>query len=261
MSDPLLGQVAVVTGAGRGIGRALALRLSAEGAHVVVSSRTQEDLDRLLADVAIHGSDGRGVVADATDRQEAKRPIQIAIEEYGRVDIVVANVGGRPTGGQDGDPYTCPDEIFEDLIVLNLTSAWWTIREALPTMRERHYGRIITIGSGSARRAGSSPGYVAAKHGIVGLTRALALATGTDGITVNCLCPGWTNPSHNDWAVVGQRMGGLEPSEAQRRAEADNVQHRVLEPEELCGMLVLLASPAGASVTGQVLSVDGGYRI
>jgi NAD(P)-dependent dehydrogenase (short-subunit alcohol dehydrogenase family) len=258
----LEGQVAVVTGAGRGIGRALALRLAGEGATLVVSSRTRADLDQLLADTGEAGPGSCAVVADARDRDGAKAPVRQAMERFGRVDVLVANVGGRPAASEeDGDVYTCSDDVFEQVVALNLLSTWWTIREALPVMRAQRYGRIITIGSGSAKRAGASAAYVAAKHGVVGLTRALALATGLDGITVNCLCPGWTLTGHNDWAEVGRRMGGIGAEEARDRAEAQNVQHRILEPDELGGMLVLLASPDGAGITGQVISVDGGYKL
>jgi NAD(P)-dependent dehydrogenase (short-subunit alcohol dehydrogenase family) len=117
-------------------------------------------------------------------------------------------------------------------------------------MREQQHGRVISIGSGASKRAAASLAYTSAKHALVGFTRQLARATGTDGITVNLLCPGWTNTSL------------LELDDRNRaRAEADNVQRRVLEPEELAGMATLLASDEGAGITGQVISVDGGYRI
>jgi NAD(P)-dependent dehydrogenase (short-subunit alcohol dehydrogenase family) len=264
VTGALDGQVAVVTGAGRGIGRALALRLATEGATLVISSRTQADLEEVLAEARAAGA-GQGsvaVAADALDRDEAKAPVRRAVDRFGRVDVLVANVGGRALAAEtDGDPYTCTDDIFEQLVTLNLVSQWWTIREALPAMRERRYGRIVVIGSGSARRAGGSAGYVAAKHGIIGLARALALSTGQDGITVNCLNPGWTRTGHNDWEAVGRRNGGIGPDEARQRAESENAQHRILEPEELGGLLLLLASPDGAGITGQVLSVDGGYKL
>ena len=260
----LEGQVAVVTGAGRGIGRALALRLAADGATVVVSSRTRSDLDAVLADAEKcgAGAGSRAVVADALDRDGAKAPVDEALAAFGRVDIVVGNVGGRAIAAEtDGDPYTCTDDVFEQLVTLNLVSQWWTVRAALPSMRSRRYGRIVLVGSGSAHRAGGSAGYVAAKHGVVGLTRALAVATGRDGITVNCLSPGWTRTDHNDWEAVARRNGGVGPDEARRQAESENAQGRVLEPDELGGMLRLLVSPDGTGITGQELCVDGGYKL
>jgi 3-hydroxybutyrate dehydrogenase len=248
------GRVAVVTGGGRGIGRAIALEFAREGARIVVSSRTQSDLDAVLA-VA---GEGRAVVADALDRDQAREPVRVAVAAYGRIDVLVNNVGGSV--GKRHDPFTGDANSFEDTLVLNLISAFWTSREALPPMREQQYGRVINIGSGASKRAASTAGYTSAKHGLVGLTKALAAAAGGDGITVNCLCPGWTNTSLTDWDAMA-RAQHRTPEEVRARAEAENLQHRVLEPEELGPMAALLASPDGAGITGQVISVDGGYRV
>jgi meso-butanediol dehydrogenase/(S,S)-butanediol dehydrogenase/diacetyl reductase len=257
--EQLLGRVAVITGGGRGIGRALALRFASEGATVVVSSRTVADLDAVLATAEAGGaSPGLAVVADASDRDDARRPVAQAHERFGRVDILVNNVGGSV--GRHHDPFTGDDESFEGTLTLNLTSAWWTTRTALPIMRDQHHGRVINIGSGASKRAAGSIGYTTAKHALVGLTRQLAMATGDHGITVNCLCPGWTNTSLLDFEKVAAR-NGTSVEEAIAVAERDNAQHRVLEPEELAGMATLLASDEGAAITGQVISVDGGYRI
>jgi NAD(P)-dependent dehydrogenase (short-subunit alcohol dehydrogenase family) len=241
--------VAVVTGGGRGIGRAIALRYAREGATVVVSSRTASDLDAVVAQIAAEGgSEALAVVADASDRDDARRPVLDAIDRFGRVDILVNNVGGSV--GRHHDPFTGDDESFESTLVLNLTTAWWTTRAALPGMRDRGFGRVINIGSGASKRAAASLSYTTAKHGLVGFTKQLAQTTGRTGITVNLLCPGWTNTSllHLDDRTL-------------TKAERENAQHRVLEPEELTGMATLLASDDGAGITGQVISVDGGYRL
>jgi NAD(P)-dependent dehydrogenase (short-subunit alcohol dehydrogenase family) len=248
-------RVAVVTGGGRGIGRAIALELAREGATIVVSSRTLSDLSAVLATA---GGPGRAVVADALDRDQAREPVRVAVADYGRVDILINNVGGSV--GKRHDAFSGDDRSFEDTLVLNLISAFWTSREALPHMREQQYGRVINIGSGASKRAASTLGYTSAKHGLVGLTKAMAAAAGGDGITVNCLCPGWTNTSLTDWDAMA-RAQHRTPEEVRARAEAENLQHRILEPEELGPMAALLASPAGAGITGQVISVDGGYRV
>jgi NAD(P)-dependent dehydrogenase (short-subunit alcohol dehydrogenase family) len=257
--EQLRGRVAVITGGGRGIGRALALRFAREGATVVVSSRTAADLDAVLDQVSADGGPkGLAVVADASDRDDARRPVTEAHDHFGRVDILVNNVGGSV--GRHHDPFTGDDESFEGTLTLNLTSAWWTTRAALPIMRDQHHGRVINIGSGAAKRAAGSVGYTTAKHALVGLTRQLAVATAEHGITVNCLCPGWTNTSLLDFERIATR-NGTTVEEARAVAERDNAQHRVLEPEELTGMATLLVSDEGAGITGQVISVDGGYRI
>jgi len=251
------GHVAVVTGAGRGIGRAIAVELATEGVRIVVSSRTGADLDTVVNEARARGSDGRAVVCDAMLAAQAKRPVAVAVDDFGRIDVLVNNVGGS-TGG-NLDPFEGDDASFQAELTLNLLSAYWTTREALPHMREQRYGRIVNIGSGASKRAAANPAYTAAKHGLVGLTKALAAATAQYGITVNCLCPGWTNTS---LLVAARARGGPDAEARQRaRAEADSLQHRILEPEELGPMAVLLASPRGAGITGQTISVDGGYRV
>jgi NAD(P)-dependent dehydrogenase (short-subunit alcohol dehydrogenase family) len=252
------GRVAVVTGGGRGIGRAIALRYAREGATIVVSSRTASDLDAVVEQARRDGGDGLAVVADAGDRDSAQQPVRAALEQYGRVDVLVNNVGGSV--GRGHDPFTGDFESFESTLTLNLTSAWWTSKAALPSMRDRRFGRIVNIGSGASKRASAGLAYTAAKHGLVGLTRQLAQAVGELGITVNCLCPGWTNTSLVDWDRIA-RAKGVTPEQAEASSARESAQNRVLEPEELAGMAALLASAEGGGITGQVISVDGGYRL
>ena len=251
------GLVAVVTGGGRGIGRAIALRYAAEGASVVISSRTSDDLEQTLALAELDATRGLAVTADATDREDARKPVQLALERFGRVDILVNNVGGS-IGGSNA--FEQIDDAFEKTLVLSLTSAWWTTGAALPAMRQQAFGRIINIGSGAAKRTGSSVGYVAAKHGLVGLTRQLAADAAPYSINVNCLCPGWTRTSLLDFDRMAAARGTTAARELER-ANADSLQRRVLEASELAGMATLLAGPDGHGITGQVISVDGGYKV
>jgi NAD(P)-dependent dehydrogenase (short-subunit alcohol dehydrogenase family) len=254
----LEGRVAVITGGGRGIGRAIAQRYAREGAVIVVSSRTASDLDTVVADAEAAGSRGLAVVANSMDRDGARAPVAAAIEHFGTVDIVVNNVGGSV--GKGHDPFTGDDASFEDTIALNLLSAWWTSSRALSTMRDQQWGRIINIGSGASKHTGSSIAYTTAKHGLVGLTRQLAAAVGEMGITVNCLTPGWTNTSLIDWDRIAAGRGTT-PEAAKAAASRESLQNRILEPEELSGLATLLASEDGRGITGQVLSVDGGYKV
>jgi len=256
------GRVVVVTGGGRGIGRALALAAAREGARVAITSRTQRELDAVVAELRALGSDGLAVTADALSRAETKAALERVLEHFGRIDGLVNNAGGGVgwKRAPDKDPAEHEDELFEANLKLNLTSAHFATRFALPGMRARKWGRVITIGSGYAKRSGGSLAYTAAKHGLVGYTRALAAQVASEGITVNCLCPGWTNTSLVDWNALA-RAHGTDAAGAKRIAEAENLQRRVLEPEELGPMCTLLLSDEARGITGQVISVDGGYRV
>jgi len=256
------GHVALVTGAGRGIGRAIALELARDGANVAVSSRSRGELDSVVNEVSALGRHGLALTADAMVRDKVTSAVRSVVEQFGQLDILVNNVGGVTTyhGLEDHDPFTHDDDVFADNLTLNLMTHYWATREALPHMRDRHYGRIINIGSGYAKMSGGTLSYTAAKHGLVGLTRALAAQVAPFGITVNCLCPGWTNTQLIGIERLAERLGtGIE--EAKRHLGQDNLLKRILEPEELGPMAALLAAPESGGITGQVISVDGGYKV
>ena len=250
--------VAVITGGGRGIGRAIALRYAAEGATIVISSRTATDLEDTIRTAGLPADRALAVVADAADRVDARRPVLDAVERFGRIDILVNNVGG--TVGGDTDPFAGDDDAFERTLALNLTSAWWSTSAALGPMREHRFGRIISIGSGASHRTGASLPYTTAKHGLVGFTKELAKSAAPHGINVNLLCPGWTRTSLLDFDRIAAARGTTVAIE-EERAAGESLQHRVLEADELGGMAVLLASDDGRGITGQVINVDGGYKV
>jgi NAD(P)-dependent dehydrogenase (short-subunit alcohol dehydrogenase family) len=252
------GKVAVITGGGRGIGRAIAIRLAAEGATIVVSSRTLAELEATLDEARLDADRGLAVTADAMDREDAARPVRAAIERFGRIDVLVNNVGG--SAGGDPDPFGGNLAAFEQTLVLCLTSTWWATSAALPQMRAQGSGRIISIGSGASKTSGASLGYTAAKHGLVGFTKELARSAAPYGINVNLLCPGWTRTSLLDFDRVARARGTSAEQEVER-ARSESLQHRILEAEELTGMATLLAGDDGRGITGQVISVDGGYKV
>jgi len=254
------GRTALITGGGRGIGRSIALDMARDGADIVVSSRTLEQLQSVVAEVGALGRRGLPVVADALDRDQAKDPVRRAVEQFGRIDILVNNVGGGAPLRGSQNAFSHDDDVFEANLALNLTSAYWTTREALPHMRDAGFGRVINIGSGYAKRSGGALAYTAAKHGLIGFTRALAHDVASAGITVNCLCPGWTNTALVDWEAMGKAYG-MSADDAYAWRASENLQNRVLEPDELGPMAALLAAPESAGITGQVISVDGGYKV
>ncbi|MBK7947428.1 MAG: SDR family oxidoreductase [Deltaproteobacteria bacterium] len=257
MSSPtsgvLSGRVAVVTGGSRGIGRALAAALRQAGAEVVISGRSQQKLDRTASEL-----DVVPVQADAMSRDEAVKPVAEAIARFGGLDILVNNVGG--SAGGNPSLFSSDDDRFEANLTLNLTSAYWSTKAAVASMRSRGHGRIIQIGSGASKHAAASPAYTAAKHGLVGLTKQLAVDLARHQITVNCVCPGWTATDLVSFEQLGAAQG-IDAATARKQAEAESAQRRILEPELLGPMVVLLASEAGAPITGQVIGVDGGYRL
>jgi NAD(P)-dependent dehydrogenase (short-subunit alcohol dehydrogenase family) len=253
-AERLRGQVAVVTGGGRGIGRSIALGLAAEGATVAVLSRTEAELDAVVSAAEELGGAGVAVVVDCMDGAALKAAVGGVAERQGRLDVLVNNVGGLL-----GEPVQLAaldhdDELFERNLFLNLSTAYYATRAALPAMVAGGYGRVLNIGSGYATHGGGTLGYSAGKHGLVGLTRALAYQVPAT-VTVNCLCPGWTDTDLLEWG------GGGGAAAAAAKAEAQTVQGRVLDPSELAPMAVLLASPDAAGITGQVISVDGGYKV
>jgi NAD(P)-dependent dehydrogenase (short-subunit alcohol dehydrogenase family) len=252
--DRLRDRVAIVTGGGRGIGRAIALGLAAEGATVAVIARSQDQLDGVVAEAKGLSGDGIALVVDCMDGQALKQAVEDVYSRLGRLDVLVNNVGGLIGEVEKLSVLDHDDDLFEQNLFLNLTTAYYASRAALPHMVEAGYGRVISIGSGYATHGGGTISYSAAKHGVVGFTRALAYQV-PPTITVNCLCPGWTNTAMLDWAGPGAAAA------AKAKAKVQTVQGRVLEPGELAPMVTLLASPDGAGITGQVISVDGGYKV
>jgi meso-butanediol dehydrogenase/(S,S)-butanediol dehydrogenase/diacetyl reductase len=257
----LSGKRAIVTGGGRGIGRSIALAFADAGADVAVASRSLSELEAVANEISDRGTRGVAVVIDVMSREQITTGIEEAARKLGGLDILVNNAGGVISTDPallnplDHDPRT-----FEDNLFLNLTQAFYATHAALPYMRRQRWGRIISIGSGYAKNGGGPLAYSAAKHGLVGFTRSLAYAAASEGINVNVLCPGWTNTRLVDWNMLGATMG-VSAAEAKRAAESQNIQKRIVEPEELGAMAAMLASDAASAVTGQVISVDGGFMI
>jgi NAD(P)-dependent dehydrogenase (short-subunit alcohol dehydrogenase family) len=248
-SGRLSGKVAFVTGASRGIGEVIARRFGDEGARVVLAARDTAACERHAEQMRARGQEALAVACDVTDRASVARAVAAAVERFDRIDVVVNDAGaGGPT------PLDDPDESrWDTILATNLTGAFRVIREASPHLSSG--GRVLNMSSVLGRFG--VPGhsaYAASKHGVIGLTRALALELAPRGITVNALCPGWVE---TDMARAGFRRMGSE-EEGRARAAKMAPLGRVLDPEEIASLAVYLASDEARSVTGQAIVIDGG---
>jgi NAD(P)-dependent dehydrogenase (short-subunit alcohol dehydrogenase family) len=249
-------RVALVTGAGRGIGKAIALAFAAEGARVAVTARTAPELEEVVAAVRSKGGTALAVTADLADRGVPTRLIGQVASELGPVEILVNNAGVGSSA--DPRPVLDFDDAFWDFsLAVNLTAPYLLSKAVLPQMLARKHGRIITVAS-IAGKIGTLHGaaYSASKHGVLGLTRTLALEVAEYGVTVNAICPGPVHTRMNDRRIE---------YDAARRGVSFHEQERIqtllgrrLEPEEIAPLAVYLASDAAAAVTGQAINVCGG---
>jgi len=239
---------ALVTGGGTGIGKAIAFALADAGHEVTICGRRRDTLE------AVEHPRVHGIVADVTDEAAVAALYAQADDARGPFDIVVANAGGTTSG--PAAKVTLDD--WQRTLAANLTGAFLSVRPALPGMIERGAGRIAFIASTAGLKGYSyvAP-YVAAKHGVVGLMRALAAETATSGVTVNAICPGFaeTDLLATSIAAITAKTGR---SEAEARAMLANPQGRFVTPEEVAAAVLWLASDAARSVTGQALSISGG---
>ena len=257
-------RVAVITGGGRGIGRAIAELFYREGARVAVASRNVKNLQTFAME--LNQGDHRIVPfrCDVTDRDEVEVLIGNVVEVWDRVDILVNDAGlsgmtpiaSEAAAGSADDP----DRRWQEILATNLTGIWNCVRQAARHMPDGGAGRILNLSSvlGKFGVPGYSA-YCASKHGVIGLTRALALELAPRKITVNALCPGWVATDMSRQGIEeGARRQGIAPEEFRRRAEAAVPLGRFIEPQEVARLALFLASEAGAGITGQAINLDGG---
>jgi 3-hydroxybutyrate dehydrogenase len=254
------GQVAAVTAGTRSIGRAVAEAFLVEGASVVVNGRGADKGRAAVDEMAAGGAGDRVhfIQGDACVQGDVEGVIHGAAQHYGRLDIAVLNAGGLKN---PAPVASMTDEEWEYELTINLSSTFWGMRAALRHMIPQKSGRIITMSSLEGKRGTPGiPGYVAAKHGVIGITKACAHEVGTQGITVNSICPGLviTDMFHRTAADTSAALGLADPGELAAHLVKESAIQRPVTLEEVAAATLFLASPAGAGVTGTTINVDGG---
>lgn len=250
----LHGRHALVTGAGRGIGAAIAARLVADGARVTLLGRRRETLEHTARglEAGATGAVAGVVVCDVTDGAA----FTTVLATLPRVDILVNNAGQAGSA-----PVTkTSDALWAQMLAVNLTAPFTCTRAVLPGMLAAGWGRVVTVASTAALRGYPYvAAYAAAKHGVVGFTRALALEVATKGITVNAVCPGFTDTDllRDSVANIVARTGRTE-QEARDTLAALNPQGRFVTPDDVAHAVVALCSPAAGALTGLAVPVAGG---
>ena len=255
-------RIAIVTGGGNGIGRAIALCLAAEGAKIIVTDLRREDAQNVASEIIAQGGEGIAFQSDATKELDVDKMIRQSIEAYGTIDILVNNVGG---GSGVAPIAKTLIENWDKTIEINLKSAFLCCRAVAQVMIPRKQGRIINISSISGRSGEPLIGaYCAAKFGVVGLTQVLARELGRYAITVNAVCPGYiytqgwqrlAQQLKNDYASLANKTLG-EIFEA--RVKSVTPLKRPQTAENIASLVAYLVSEEANNITGQAINVDGG---
>jgi NAD(P)-dependent dehydrogenase (short-subunit alcohol dehydrogenase family) len=252
--ESIEGRVALVTGGGRGIGRSIALALARAGADVAVSARTVPEIEAVAAEVKALGRRTFFFPLDVSDRAQVARAPRAVAAALGPVDILVNNAGRHATA----PVQKTDDATWDAVLAVDLTGPFLLTRAFLPGMYERHWGRVLNVSSVAGKvgiKYGSA--YSAAKHGLIGLTRSLALEAARKGVTANAICPSWTETKMMEDVVEAiSAATGRSAAEAREAILRENPLGRAALPDEVAELAVFLArSPA---VTGQAVHVDGG---
>ena len=244
----LAGKLALVTGGGRGIGAACARSLAAAGAKVIVTGRTQADLDAVAKEIG-----GIAIACDVADRGSTDRMLK---ELPGRVDVLVNNAGIAESAPLD----RTSDELWDRILEIDATAPFRLVRALVPAMVKAGWGRVVNIASNAGVSGyGYSAAYCAAKHAMVGFTRALAIDLARTGVTINALCPGWVRTQMSDEAVARiAKKTGRNLDEARATLEVMSPQRRMIEPEEVAHAAVMLCADASRGIHGQTIVIDGG---
>ncbi len=255
----LNGKTALITGSTSGIGLGIARALAAQGANIMLNGfGDAQQIDAVKKDIAAAGVAVDYHGADMTKPREIEALIAAAAKRFGAVDILVNNAGIQHVAPIE----SFPDDRWDAVIAINLSSSFHTIKHALPLMKAKGWGRIINISSAHGLVASAQKSaYVAAKHGLIGLTKTVALETANTGVTCNAICPGWVLT-----ALVQKQIDARAAASGQSDAQAKTAlvsekqpDHEFVTPEDLSALAVFLCSPAGRVIRGAAYVMDGGW--
>lgn len=249
-------KTAWVTGAGKGIGRAIALAFAARGIRVAVSARTASDIENVAQEIRAGGGEVFAVVCDVTRPDAIASALEQIHAQCGDITILVNNAGvggSHKFLGHD-------DALWHKILDTNLNSVYYVTKAVAPMMVNAHWGRIINIASISSKVGSKyTAAYTASKHGVLGLTRALAIEFVTNNITVNAICPAYVDTPMTD-GTVGNMVSRTKMSEADARSYLAKLspQNRLITPEEVAHVALMLIDEEARGITGQAINVDGG---
>ena len=252
----LEGQVAIITGAGRGIGRATALELARMGADIVIAELDRAGAERTAAEVGALGRRASVVPTDVTSRSDLGTMAERTRAEFGRIDVLVNNAGIY----RAALPLDITEEHWDAVMNVNAKAVFFASQAVLPTMIAQKRGTIISLAS-MAGKVGSRSNlpYNASKAAVISITKSLALAHAADGIRVNCVCPGFVETDM--WMAVAREQGallGLPPEDFTRQRAAQVPLGRMEQPEDVAKVIGFLASDRAGYMTGQAINVTGG---
>jgi NAD(P)-dependent dehydrogenase (short-subunit alcohol dehydrogenase family) len=249
-------RTALITGAGKGIGEAISLALAAQGLRVALAARTASDLERVAERVRAQGGQAFPVVCDVTQTASIAGAVAAVVDACGPITVLVNNAGAAASHKFIGHD----DALWHYMLDVNLSSVYQVSKAVVPMMVAAQWGRIINVASIASKVGGKYiAAYTAAKHGVLGLTRALAVELVGYNITVNAICPGYVDTPLTDQAVANiTARTGRSPAEARAVLEHTSPQNRLITPEEVAAVAVLLASESGRGINGQAINVDGG---